>query len=284
MDILISAKQNKAGIAAARKLERRFKGIANVHFDLSTALRLRKHGHAIKNFKGDLIITLGGDGTFLWTAYQAQIPILPVRIEGHGFLCTAELKDVIANLQAIKSQKYEVFKRMRLKCTSTKSRTVKTKIRQIFTGKDYPPAVNEIAFARKRPSKVLALEFSVDGTPLEFSGDGILFATPAGSTAYNASAGGPLIDQGLDVLTLVPLYPFHSAIKPIVLPASKPVDVRVLSGDCALIIDGHTGEYVKAGGTFRVERGEPVHVVRLRPANFYARYKASFLEGRGRPE
>ena len=283
MNILISAKQNKVGLAAARRVERKLSAFANVHFDLSTGIKLRRHGHAIKKFKGDLIITLGGDGTFLWTAHQTTLPILPIRIEGHGFLCTADLEDLFNNLAAIRSKKYKIIKRMRIKCTPLKGRTVKTKIRAMF-GAGYPPAVNEVAFARKRPSKVLRTEFTIDGVSFDFAGDGLLFSTPAGSTAYNSSAGGPIMDQNLEAVSIVPLYPFHHPIKPIILPANKPIDVRVVAGECALVIDGHAGEYLKAGGSFRVERAEPVKVVHIKEPDFYSRYKSSFLAWKGRPE
>jgi len=82
-DVLIIAKQNKAGIRMARKLERMLKPhVQSIHFDRSTALRLRQRGLSVRKFDGDLVITVGGDGTLLWTAHQTHLPILPVKIEG----------------------------------------------------------------------------------------------------------------------------------------------------------------------------------------------------------
>jgi hypothetical protein len=96
LKILIVAKQNKAGLHAARKLEKLLREYTeDIHFDLSTVKKARNaRGTPIKKFDGDFIITVGGDGTLLWTAQQTTKPILPVRIEGYGFLCTADFKDL----------------------------------------------------------------------------------------------------------------------------------------------------------------------------------------------
>jgi len=250
---------------------------ADVEFDKSTAqrrIRWRMHGTAINKFKGDLIITLGGDGTFLWTAYQASVPILPVRLEGHGFLCTIDLSDLLKNIKTIEKKDWSIIRRTRIKASKLKPGLVERVLHR-----EYPMSVNEIAFARRRPSKVLKAEFIVDGTSFSFWGDGIMFATPAGSTAYAASAGGPLVDPSIDAISVIPLYPFHSSIKPMIVPTTKRIEVRIHGGDCALIVDGHTGEYVKAGSRFIIEKGEPIRVVIIKDINFYEKYKRQFLAG-----
>ncbi|MBI2583111.1 MAG: NAD(+)/NADH kinase [Candidatus Aenigmarchaeota archaeon] len=274
MNILLVAKQNPTGIKAAKAVYKRLHEFADVHLDLTTSLRLRRpRGTALKKFNGDVIITLGGDGTFLWAAYQAKVPILPVRIEGHGFLCTIDYKDFLKEMEKIRRRDYFIEKRMRLKCTAVREKL----LRKIF-GKPYPLSLNEIAFARKRPSKVLNLSFKIDDTVFDLTGDGAVFSTPSGSSAYAASAGGPIIDPSLEAITVVPLYPFHSHIKPIIMPADKKIEVEIVGGDCALIIDGHGGEYVKRGAKFFVERGDSVKIVHLKEHRFYHKYKSSFLE------
>ena len=278
MKILIAAKQNPAGIRAAKKAEKELSKFAEVHFDRSTALRLHKwktRGMSIKRFDGDMIVTLGGDGTFLWTAYQARVPILPVRIEGHGFLCTTDMKELLKNTETIKAKKYRLMERMRLRVQKVKPGLMS----RIFHGTSFPLSVNEVAFARKRPSKILNVEFAIDGTKFEFVGDGVLFATPSGSTGYSASAGGSLLDPSLEAIGVIPLYPFHSPIKPMAIPAHKKIEVKVKS-NCSLIIDGHTGEYISEGEQFVIEKGDPVQVVTFSDINFYERYKNAFLEGK----
>src|SRR3989338_10703037 len=208
--VLLVAKQNKAGIRHIKKLEKMLrKHTDDIHFDHSTALRLRKRGHSIRKFSGDFIITIGGDGTFLWTAHKANVPILPVRIEGYGFLCTADFDELMENIGKLLKGGYKTVERMRLTCYKIPGSKLQEYIGKI-RHKEYPMAVNEIAFARKRPSKILNISFKIDETAFDAVGDGVMFSTPAGSTAYHSSAGGALIDPKLPIIGIVPLYPFFS--------------------------------------------------------------------------
>lgn len=267
--VLIVAKQNKLGLKLAKKLEKELKNYTeDIHFDRSSALRFRSKGMSIRKFDGDFIITIGGDGTFLWTAHKANVPILPVRIEGAGFLCTVDFKDLIKNLQRLATKDFLLTERLRLKCSSIRKGKIAKYIQKIINT-DYPYGLNEIAFARKRPSKILRVEFSIDGVTYTCMGDGVMFTTPSGSTAYGSSAGGSIIDPKLNVISIIPLYPFFSKLKPMVIPADKKVEVKVVGGECALIIDGHGGDYVSPGSEFILEKGKPVKVISFVEHNFY---------------
>ena len=275
--VLVVAKQNKTGLQAAQKLEKLLeKRVREVHFDRSSAIRLRKLGHSIRKFNGDLIITLGGDGTFLWTAHKTDVPILPVRLEGQGFLCSCSFKQLVDNLDRILKKDYAITERMRLKCTKTQSGKLQKYVSAIRRA-DYPLALNEIAFGRKRPSKTLYIEFKVDGVVFDMIGDGVMFSTPSGSTAYSSSAGGAMVDPSLELISIVPLYPFFSKIKPMIVPKDKKIEVTIEGGDCALIIDGHGGEYVKPKTTFVVEVATPVKIVNLVPQNFYEKVRKNLM-------
>ena len=278
MNILVVAKQNAAGLLAARKLEKLMRDEKGVKllFDQSTARKLRRFrdlGTSVKGFAGDMIITLGGDGTFLWTAYQAKVPVLPVKLEGYGFLCTTDFKTLTKSINKLLHYDFTIQERLRLKCTRVKKRLVD----RVFHT-EFPLCLNEIAFARKRPSKILKSKFIIDKTEFDFWGDGLLFSTPSGSTAYATSAGGSMIDPSLDVIHLVPLYPFHSRIKPMIIPANKKIEVKVTQGECALIIDGHSGDYIKEGSEFIIEKGDPVKVVILDEFNFYQKFKNTYFQ------
>ncbi len=276
-EILIVAKQNKLGMKLARRLEKVLKDKAELHFDKSSAIRLHKRGHSIRKFKGDFIITIGGDGTFLWTAHKAVVPILPVRIEGYGFLCTTDFTELIANIAGLLKGDYKVSERTRINCTrlpATKFQTYFERIRS----REYPHAVNEIAFARKRPSKILNVTYKIDDVIFENVGDGVMFSTPHGSTAYHASAGGAIIDPKLPVMGIVPLYPFFNKSKPMVVPLDKRIEVEIKSGDCALVIDGHGGDYVKAGTRFMIEKAKPVKVMSFNEKNFYNKVRNELMK------
>ena len=273
--IMIVAKQNPLGIQLARALARKIEGKCDYIFDPSTSMRLRKRGTSIKRFDGDFIITLGGDGTFLRASHQTNLPILPVKLEGHGFLCTCTYKELELNINRVLKGNFTVGERTRLKCTKIREGRVDRYLGRILK-KEYPLSLNEIAFGRKRPSKILHIELTIDGTLFNFSGDGLMVSTPTGSTAYNSSAGGSLIDPELEAISVIPLYPFYSKIKPMIVPASKKLEVTV-HGDCALIVDGHEGDYFKDEATFIIEKGEPVKVIHLSPQRFYERFKNEFL-------
>jgi NAD kinase len=276
-EILIVAKQNKLGMKLAKKLEIALRDKAELHFDKSSALRMRKRGHSIRKFKGDFIITIGGDGTFLWTAHKASVPILPVRIEGYGFLCTTDFGELMDNIGNLLKGNYKVAERTRLcvyKVPSTKFQSYLKKIRS----SEYPMAVNEIAFARKRPSKILNISYKIDDVVFDNLGDGVMFSTPHGSTAYHASAGGAIIDPRLPVIGIVPLYPFFSKMKPMIVPMDKRIEIEIKTGDCALVIDGHGGDYVKAGSRFIIEKGKPVKVMSFSERNFYHKVRHDLLK------
>lgn len=275
--VMIVAKQNKIGMQSARKLEKLLeRKVREIHFDRSTALRLRKLGASIRKFNGDLVITLGGDGTFLWTAHKTSIPVLPVRLEGQGFLCSCNFKQLTDNIDMILNKEYTITERMRLKCSKVRTGKIE-KYMQVLHPTDYPLALNEIAFGRKRPSKTLNIEFKIDNVVFDMIGDGVMFSTPSGSTAYSSSAGGAMIDPSLEVISIIPLYPFFSKIKPMVVPKDKKVEVDIRGGDCALIIDGHGGEYLKSKAKFLIEAAEPAKIVNIAPQNFYEKVRKGLM-------
>ncbi len=280
LSILLVAKQNRTGIKALKQVEKILKRYTDdIDIDRSSAFRLRsRHGASIKKFRGDVIITLGGDGTFLLTAHRASVPILPVRIEGKGFLCTIDYNDFIKQVPQLFKKKYTIIERMRLKCTKLPAGKISKYIERIHTV-EYPLSVNEVAFARRRPSKLLNIELEIDGTIYRIVGDGVMFSTPSGSTAYSASAGGSIIDPKLNVISIIPLYPFYSKTRPMVVPADKRVRVTVRGGECALIVDGHDGDYFKSDVSFVVEKGRPAKVIVFEEQNFYQRVKDVLIEG-----
>lgn len=278
LSILLVAKQNKAGLRAVKSAERMLRRYTDdIHLDRSTAFRLRKRGTSIKKFKGDFIVTLGGDGTFLMTSHRANVPILPVRIEGKGFLCTTDWEEFKKNTDRLFKKKFTTVERMRLKCTNMSGGRLSKYMKKIHET-SYPLSSNEIAFARKRPSKLLNITMKIGDTEFKVTGDGVLFSTPHGSTAYAASAGGSIIDPEMEAISVIPLYPFYSKLKPFVIPSYKKIEVEIRGGECALIIDGHGGDYFKRDARFMVEKSRPVKVIVINEKNFYERIRKNLIE------
>lgn len=180
----------------------------------------------------DLVIVLGGDGTILSVARalngRYNIPILGVNIGNLGFLSSVEYKDLDIALDKLKNLKYTKQRRILLQCTnSSTSNTLK--------------ALNDIVIARGTLSRIINFEIYIDNKLYStFKGDGLIIATPTGSTAYSFSAGGPFIYPDVDVITLTPICPHTKAMQTIVLNSNSVIEIKVHNNneEIYLTVDG----------------------------------------------
>ncbi|MBI3190569.1 NAD(+)/NADH kinase, partial [archaeon] len=234
-------------------------------------------GMTVSKFLCDIVITVGGDGTLILTSQRAKVPILPVRIEGKGFLCTCNFDELEKNVKRIFTGNYTIIERMRLRCTKVPVGKIEKYVGKLHK-KEYPFCINEIAFARKRPSKLLNIQLKIDDVVFDMIGDGVMFSTPSGSTAYSASAGGSIIDPKINAIHIIPLYPFYSKVKPMIIPADKKIEVEIKGGDTALVVDGHSGEYFSRESKFIVEKAKPIRVIAFDEKNFYAKVRTQLFE------
>jgi NAD+ kinase len=210
----------------------------------------------------DLIIVLGGDGTFL-RAFEAamprDIPMLGVNLGRVGFLTEMQPDRLEQDVELIARGAYTFETRMLLE------------VRTASGQKAF--ALNEVAFNRSDSFVgILSLSIAMDGGMVDrFSGDGLIVATPTGSTAYSMAAGGPIVAPGLDCMLLTPICPHTLAARPIVISDRQVVSVSIL-GDARrarVIVDGR---YVITpdDGAVTVRRAERnIRFVRLRPHSFF---------------
>ncbi len=204
----------------------------------------------------DFAIVFGGDGSIISTARnlsRASVPLVGVNLGKLGFLAefsVSELKDFFPTLAAGAVPTYE---RMMLRC-------------RIFSAegggrieKFCSAAVNDIFFAAGPPFRTVELQILVDGQPLASCvGDGLIIATPTGSTAYNLSAGGPILSPKIEAMAITPICPHSLSFRPIVISAESTIEVvgmRVNEGT-TVSIDGQISLKLAAGEVVRVERGE----------------------------
>lgn len=185
----------------------------------------------------DLIIVLGGDGTLLHIAEQAAryaIPVLGINLGNLGFLTELKKNEAIPALEALLNDKVLIENRMMLKATY-KSKG-KTSISSY--------ALNDVVIAKNASDRLLMLSTSADKEPITtYRADGLIFSSPTGSTAYNLSAGGPIVYPGLATITVTPICPFMLGSRPVILPAEKRVTTRFgASADASdrgqVIVDG----------------------------------------------
>lgn len=182
----------------------------------------------------DILVILGGDGTLLHVAAQASrldIPVVGVNMGGLGFLTEISFDERYPALADILSGSMLVKERMMLK----------TRIRKQDQLSAYQFALNEVAISKGNIDKVVKLSTWADQEFIStYKADGLVFSTPTGSTAYNLSAGGPIVSPDLPSILLTPICPFMLSSRPILLPP----DVRLitslagLGSDVKVIVDG----------------------------------------------
>jgi NAD+ kinase len=210
----------------------------------------------------DGILTLGGDGTLLRGARLAAevgVPVLGVNLGHLGFLTSVAAGDLERALHAVASGGCEVDPRMTLMARVMHP-----------DGSSGPVflAINDVVIHKAGVARVARLGLSVgDGGREEeigsFSGDGVIVATPTGSTAYSLSAGGPIITPTVPCVVITPICPHTLAVRPLVVPAERPVTVHAVerAEELVLTVDGQVGQELSAGDRVVVSRGPRDFVV-----------------------
>jgi NAD+ kinase len=215
----------------------------------------------------DLLITLGGDGALLGGARWAGpvgTPVLGVNLGRLGFLTSIALEEMEAALGRIAGGDFVLDTRMGLE------------VRLEHSGDASEPfyALNDAALHRGGLVRVVHLKVWVDEEEVGlYRGDGVIVATPTGSTAYSLSAGGPIVDPRLDAIVITPICPHTLAVRPLVIRASARITLQVVSSpeDLLLTVDGQVGSELKPGDRVVVCKApEPVRLVRLPGRSFFS--------------
>jgi NAD+ kinase len=195
----------------------------------------------------DVLIAVGGDGTILKVARRyadREIPIVGVKGGRLGFLSEATPERVVALLA---SGRHSIQRRMRVRGDVRSGKRVRSRF----------SALNDVVVHSTGYSRMVRLRVEVGGKLLrEVSADGLIVATPTGSTAYSLSAGGPVVEPTLDAIVLTPLNPHTMSIRPLVVDADETVTVRVLSAPSGLMVtvDGQEGVPLQLTDTVEVSR------------------------------
>jgi NAD+ kinase len=212
--------------------------------------------------QADLVIVLGGDGTLLSVARRAnsrEVPILGVNLGGLGFLTSTTSSELFSTLEQILNGEYEVERRSLLEATLIRNGEPIESF-QVFND----AVINKGALAR-----IIDLEAWVDDHYLcTYKADGLIVATPTGSTAYSLAAGGPIIAPSVGVVVLSPICPHTLTNRPIVLPddANVRIVLRTADEDVILTLDGQEGHPLKCGDAVSIKRAGST-VCLIRPQN-----------------
>jgi len=185
----------------------------------------------LKNKKLDLVITLGGDGTTLRTFryLQDETPLLGVNVGGNrGILSEITFEQIDNAIKQIINGKIFLDKRIRVVASCR--------------GEEFPPALNEIYINRKHLTKTTLIEIKFQNDTVKQKMDGVIIATPSGSTGHSFSLGGPILHESLDVLIITPVAPVYR-LESIVVPDEK-IEI-ICSHDCNIVMDA---QVVKSAG------------------------------------
>ncbi|MFV8051272.1 NAD kinase [Mycobacterium sp. 48b] len=221
----------------------------------------------------ELVLVLGGDGTFLRAAELArnvEIPVLGVNLGRIGFLAEAEAEAIDHVLERVIERDYRVEERMTL--------DIAVRVGSDVVNRGW--ALNEASLEKGPRLGVLGVVLEVDGRPVSsFGCDGVLVSTPTGSTAYAFSAGGPVLWPDLEAILVVPNNAHALFARPMVTSplASIAIEIEASGNDALVFCDGRREMVVPAGGRLEVERcGTPLKWVRLDSAPFTDRLVRKF--------
>lgn len=215
----------------------------------------------------DMLVVLGGDGTLLGAAGRLaragrDVPVLAVNFGSLGFLTEVTLPELYASLEAALSGQAVEESRLMLAATVVRA-----------DGEPEPHlALNDVVITKGPLSRMIDLAVSVDDHFVaRFRADGLILATPTGSTAYNLSAGGPIVHPAVDAVILTPIAPHTLTNRPIVLPANVTAEIAssdddpgANDDDIYVTFDGQTGVSMQSGDRLRVTRA-PLALRLLKP-------------------
>lgn len=211
----------------------------------------------------DILVTVGGDGTLISAvrrSYSYQIPVLGVHAGKLGFLADFGLDELETFVPMLVEGDYRIDKRAMLQATIT----TKQGEREVI-------AFNDIVLTRPSISKMIHLETFVDERSFNtYYGDGVIISTPTGSTAYNLSAGGPVLFPLTQVFALTPICPHSLTQRPVVLPGHFAIEIKTPDKSALAIVDGQDMYEFGDGDTIRIHLAkESAHLIHRKEFNYF---------------
>ncbi|MCK9150934.1 NAD(+) kinase [Methanobacterium alcaliphilum] len=245
----------------------------DLSIDLSLAQELpefEKYFIDMEDMDTDMVIAIGGDGTILRTqsfVNQKDIPIFGINLGTVGFLTEIDPEDAFKALEEVLKGNYFIERRTQLR---------------VYHERELPSALNEVVMMTRKPAKMLHIEISVDDEVVEeLRADGLIIATPSGSTAYSMSAGGPIVDPKVEAFLIVPICPFKLGARPIVVSNKSEIKVKLLrKGKKAIaVIDGQFEEEINFLEELIFKKSDTdAYFVRLNKG-FYKKVREKLTEG-----
>jgi NAD+ kinase len=223
----------------------------------------------------DFALSVGGDGTFLTTASlvgHLDIPILGINCGHLGYLAEAQTDNIDAVLDQLITNSYTIEQRRMLEVTCQQGGKIIS-----------PYALNEVAILKSGLSSMITIDVSLNGEFLhKYKADGLLVATPTGSTAYNLSVGGPLLEPHVNAIILTPVATHSLNIRPLVVLDDSKIDVKISSrnGNYLLSVDGRS-QVLNQDIQLHIERSQrTIKLVRINGQTFMQSLKEKLHWGK----
>jgi NAD+ kinase len=232
-----------------------------------------------RDFNVDIAISLGGDGTFLRTAAliaKKNIPIMGINTGNLGFLADISDEDIEKTMEEIFRKEYRIEERslLELKCDDLSVE------KDLFSGFNY--ALNEIAILKRDNSSMITVHTYLNDDYLtSYWADGLLIATPTGSTAYSMSVNGPIIVPSAKSLVLSPIAPHSLTVRPLVIPDDYKISLRIesRSQNFRVAIDGVSNCFPR-GSSFSISKASfSMQVIKRHKQTFYETLRNKLLWG-----
>jgi NAD+ kinase len=214
----------------------------------------------------DAVIVLGGDGTLLSMARAVGdlgVPLLGINLGGLGFLTATTLDELLPAMEALLAGVMAVEERMMLSARLVRGGQVVGEY----------VALNDVVITKSAMSRIIDLAVSVDGRhATAYRADGLIISTPTGSTAYNLSAGGPILFPTMDAVVLTPIAPHTLSNRPIVLPGAQRIDVTLrVEQEVMLTMDGQVGVPLRERDTVEVGKARArIRLMRFEQKDFFS--------------
>ncbi len=231
----------------------------DVIYDREAARMLNRKGNSIESMEADILITVGGDGSVLRSLQLAKGPVLGINMGSLGFLSEVEIGEVESSVYKLIKGNYKVEETMKLRLT--------------INGTQIIDSTNEVVLHSSKIAKIRKFRLFVDGVFFDSTtSDGVIVATPIGSTSYSFSAGGPILYPTLDAMVVTYLAPFRSRSRPLVIPSSQEINLRIFGKkqSCDLIVDGQE--------QFAVDENDDIRITVSPERARFVTFRNSFYE------
>ncbi len=250
-------------IEMVRRILSHFSSQVQIFVSTSTADVLGIEGVPVESMreKGvELIVSVGGDGTVLRNVAKMKdpLPVLGINMGTLGFLVDVEPRDAIETIEEV-LYGFSYLERMRVDV--------------FLNGEMIETATNEIAVMSAKPAKIIQFQVHVNDCLLDdMRADGVVFATPTGSTAYAMSAGGPIVSPRVNAIVVVPIAPFKLSSRPWVIPSDSEITIRLSSPkkEAVVAIDGQKSYRIKPEDIVKLKKSKyPARFVKVSDTCFY---------------